>query len=292
MVRVKRQTWQDRWSYLESLIISIGLFLCGLALELSLGNFNFYLLATPVNYAMGVLIVLISILLGGLERKSKFTLWLSGPKMSTCLIGSILILSIFKGFGYKEMTSHWSFIILYTCTLISLGTLIARRICHFRIKDFGFYLNHIGIFILLTAGGLAHADMERYIMYVNEGETQWRVYDSNNKVKELPVAIELTDFRMGYYPNTYEPEYFTSDIKVYTKSGKTKEAKIEVNSPLRIDGWDIYQYGYDNAAGPFSSYSSFELVYDKWINLIFFGIILIMFGSIYMIFTGKKKLKL
>ena len=131
--------------------------------------------------------------------------------MSVSLIVAMLLLTIIMGLtpqathshsflGCDVMTSSWAFIIIYALTLLSLGILVVRRLKIFRLKDYGFYLNHIGLWLLLLCSGLGYADMERYIMHVREGETEWRVYDDHNNVKELPIAISLNDFDMDYYP--------------------------------------------------------------------------------------------
>ncbi len=234
--------------------------------------------------------------------------------------------------------------------------------------------------------------MERYIMYVEEGETQWRVYDTDGEVKELPIAIKLNDFDMEHYPprlaiidkasgavqpegkpeyfqidpdvdrgeiagvsigvkeyihkavrsadSTYrhvpmpgatpavkisainsgerfegwicggnqlqnrmtmslderysivmtpaEPRKFVSDVEVYSKKYEAVAAEIEVNHPLQVGSWMIYQYGYDNAAGALSSYSSFELVYDPWLSTVYVGILFMMLGSLWMAIKGRN----
>ena len=86
-----------------------------------------------------------------------------------------------------------------------------------------------------------------------------------------------------------EPRKFISQVEVYTKSEKNISAAIEVNKPLRVDNWVIYQYGYDNNAGRLSSYSSFELVYDPWIIPVYIGILMMMVGSLSMIWEGKRR---
>ncbi len=400
----KKNIWQIPWGYSETFIIIGSLLIIGLLLQIAVGEFSFYLLAQPANYIIASTIALICIAIGLLCSKSSFARWLSGVKMSVSLIVSMLLLTIIMGLtsqsshshsllGFDAMTSSWSFIIIYTLSLISLGALIVRRLKSFRIKDYGFYLNHMGLWILLLCSGLGYSDMERYIMHVREGETEWRVYDEHGGVKELPLAITLNDFDMDYYPpklaiinlesgevlpegkpeyfqidkdamhgklngwnievkeyihqavrnsdSTYqevympgatpaakviatkngeakegwicggnqaqlfmtlllnqesslvmtvaEPRKFVSDIIVYTKSEKNINATIEVNKPVNIDNWTIYQYGYDNNAGRLSSYSSFELVYDPWLNSAYIGIIMMMLGSIAMILVGNKK---
>lgn len=230
-------------------------------------------------------------------------------------------------------------------------------------------------------------------MYVEEHETQWRVYGADNQVKELPIAIHLNDFDMEVYPpkiavvdrntgavqpeaaaeyfqidedvtrgqiagwsvenleyihqavrgadSTYrnvpmpgatpaikikverdghqaegwicggnqlmaymslsldekysvvmtpaEPRRFTSDVEVYSQQGDVVAAQIEVNKPLRVGSWMIYQYGYDNAAGSLSSYSSFELVYDPWLIPIYIGVVLLMLGALCMVVQGRSR---
>ena len=249
----------------------------------------------------------------------------------------------------------------------------------------------MGVWVVLVAAGFGYADIERYIMHVQEGEFEWRVYDNEKNVKELPIAIELKDFDMEVYPpklavidiengdilpvskphffqidplnishtkrvhewkvsveeyihnavrnsdSTYreipmpgstpaalvravninnqesfrgwvcggnqnqlfmtlslsnnqavvmtvpEPKRFYSDVIVYTQDGETKKSVLEVNKPIKIGNWTIYQYGYDSAAGRLSSYSSMELVYDPWLWAVYLGFILIALGSLSLI---------
>ncbi|MFI3268379.1 MAG: cytochrome c biogenesis protein ResB [Rikenellaceae bacterium] len=323
--------WQAPWGYSESFAVVSGVVVVGLILQLTIGSFDFYLLANPINFYVIAALVLVSVVLGLRFKTSSFARWFSGVPFSVAIVSALLLLSVIMGItpqmtynvtviGFETMTSNWAFIFIYTLTIISLGALIVRKILAFKIKDISFYLNHVGLWLLLVASSLGYADIQRYIMYVNEGETQWRVYDSERNIQELPIAITLNDFSMEFYPShrvivevetgkvvegnpddfelgekyravmtAPEPRSFRSDVEVYTESGKKENAAIEVNKPLRIENWTIYQYGYDNVAGNQSTYSSFELVYDSWILPVYIGIILMMLGSVMMIFMGHKK---
>ena len=87
-----------------------------------------------------------------------------------------------------------------------------------------------------------------------------------------------------------EPKYYGSDILLYTKSGITEQKhRIEVNSPLKVDGWFVYQYGYDNRAGADSNYSIFLAVYDPWLNVVYAGMLMILLGTILMSFNYLNK---
>lgn len=401
-----RSMWQLPWGYPESAAVVGGVVAVGIILQLTIGSFDFYLLARPVNLLIGAAILLLCIRMGFACRNA-FVKWLTGVPVSVSVIMCLLFMTVIMGFtpqapegsdstlfpGIDAMTRSWPFVLAYFLTLLSLGGVIARRFSVFRRRDYPFFLNHMGLWLLLAASGLGYADMERYVMYVQEGQTEWRVYDEDKRVKELPVAIQLNDFDMDVYPpglavidrnsgevqpagkpvyfqidpdepagkigdwnievkeyihqavrnsdSTYhsvpmpgatpavrvsaikdgvaaegwvcagnqaqmymalpltaqytlvmtaaEPRSFTSDIEVYSQDGKARKARLEVNKPLRIGAWTIYQYGYDNNAGRLSSYSSFELVYDPWLIPVYIGIILMMLGSVCMLWAGRGK---
>lgn len=406
--------WQMPWGYPESVAITAGIVFVGFMLQITIGGFNFFLLAAPVNLIVGAIILGLCLLTLAL-KKSEFIRWFIGVPLSVCLIMALLLLTIIMGLtpqiisetdgsviernifailGFNSITSSWAFVLIYFTLLLSLGSLIVRRVSKFNIKDYGFYLNHIGLWIVLFASGLGYADMERYVMHVIEGEVEWRVYDDQENVKELPIAIQLNDFDMEEYPpkltmidrksgepqpkaepdfyqidtkatmgqlngwelqmdeyihqavrnsdSTYrevpmpgatpatritmrnistgevrkgwicggnqaqlymtlelseqyavvmtvpEPKRFVSDIEAYTSDGTMKKALLEVNHPLRIGSWTIYQHGYDNAAGRLSSYSSMELVYDPWLIPVYAGFFMIAVGSVAMVWRGRS----
>jgi hypothetical protein len=409
----QQKMWRQPWRYAESIAFVLGLMAAGFALQAVLGAFNFSAISSPVNlFIAGVIIVFP--LVFSIWRKTLFYQWFSGVPFSVSLTGGLLVLGIVMGLtpqmeqlnphdksfitmaGFRQMTSSHAFVIIYFVTLLSLWTLIVRRLFTFRIKDYAFYLNHIGLWLLLFAAGLGAADLRRYVMYVNEGETQWQVYNKNDMPLELPIAIQLNDFQMEEYPpklviidhrtgdalpenkpqyfqvdetnpsgklldwnirvkkyihhavrsndtnNLYreahiaaaapavlieasniktnktlsgwvcggnrsqphayqtldnhrllvvtqaEPKKFVSDIDVYTPDGLSVHALLEVNKPLKIGNWMIYQYGYDSQAGKASAYSSFELVYDPWKWLVYTGIVLLAAGAVCLILKKSK----
>ena len=85
-----------------------------------------------------------------------------------------------------------------------------------------------------------------------------------------------------------EPEKYASLVK-YTYHGKTDSALVEVNKPLKIKGWRIYQSGYDKELGKWSASSSLDIVRDPWIGLVYCGFFMVMAGSCYIFWTGRKR---
>lgn len=77
-----------------------------------------------------------------------------------------------------------------------------------------------------------------------------------------------------------EPQRYASDVVIYTEAGEISKAVIEVNKPLKIDGWKIYQVSYDSVMGRWSETSVFELVRDPWLPAVYAGIIMMLLGAV------------
>lgn len=86
-----------------------------------------------------------------------------------------------------------------------------------------------------------------------------------------------------------EPKRFASEVVVYTQSGTIQRGVIEVNSPLKVDGWKIYQVSYDEEKGRWSDVSIFELVRDPWLPVVYVGIVMMMLGAIGLFVNAQRK---
>ncbi len=65
-------------------------------------------------------------------------------------------------------------------------------------------------------------------------------------VQELPFSIELKKFIVEYY-STGMPKLFASDIVIHDRlDGTSREARVEVNHPVRHRGIDIFQSSFDD----------------------------------------------
>ena len=86
-----------------------------------------------------------------------------------------------------------------------------------------------------------------------------------------------------------EPQRFASEVKVYTQEGTITEGTIEVNRPMEIEGWKIYQLSYDESKGRWSDISVFELVRDPWLPVVYAGIIMMMLGAVCLFVNAQKR---
>lgn len=407
----KKALWTAPFGWQESFLIILGLFCIGTLLQYVTGAFNFLLLHNPVNYIVFTALCIVCFFLSKL--KNTLTNWLTSIPFSIVLMGAMLFLTLLMGLipqletaahshslldklGFSIITRSWQFVLLYSLLLLSLGTLSFKRLTVWNRKNIFFFINHAGLFLAIAGAGFGAGDMQRFVMYVDENQTEWRVYNENREAMELPLAITLHDFSMEFYPpklvlidrktgdalphdkpqffqlepktvqgqlggyrlevltyyhhavwagnNEYkeydmigsspaakikaaniktgesktgwvttgnmqqfvsalylndehalvmtkaDPKRFLSDITVITKDGEKIRTTLEVNSPLRVGSWVIYQYGYDEDLGALSNYSSFELVYDPWIYVVYCGLIMLCLGSVFLIWLGRKKL--
>ncbi len=61
---------------------------------------------------------------------------------------------------------------------------------------------------------------------------------------------------------------YTSEVGISRKDGEEREYVIEVNHPVRIGAWRIYQSGYDTDTGRWSTVSILECVRDPWFPVV------------------------
>ena len=65
-------------------------------------------------------------------------------------------------------------------------------------------------------------------------------------LQELPFSVELKKFVVEYY-STGMPKLFASDIVIHDKAtGETKEARVEVNHPVKYKGVELFQSSFDD----------------------------------------------
>ena len=155
-------------------------------------------------------------------------------------------------------------------------------------RDIPFLLNHLGLFLALTTATLGNADMQRVKMITTIGEPEWRALTAEGSIKEMPLAIELKKFIMETYDDG-SPKRFASDIQILTKTKKNIETTVDVNKPYEVDGWKIYQYGYDTQMGAQSQISILELVSDPWLPLVYTGIYMMLAGAVVLLLQGNNK---
>jgi len=282
----------------EGFLLGGGIIISGLALELSVGPVVWDAFAWPANGIVLAGFLLMIAMMYVLRKKIYAFQYLGTYQAAIPTMVYAVILTIIMGLTrqqvggtwFNDMLSFWPFVLIYVFIAMILGLIILRRALHFNNwkRDIPFLLNHFGLFLALTTATLGNPDMQRVKMITVVGEAEWRALASNGAIKEMPLAIELKKFIMETYDDG-SPKRFASEIQILTKTGKNIETTVDVNKPFEIDGWKIYQYGYDTQMGADSQTSILELVSDPWLPLVYTGIYMMLAGAVCMFITGGRK---
>lgn len=84
-----------------------------------------------------------------------------------------------------------------------------------------------------------------------------------------------------------EARKFKSVLEKITPDGVHDTVTIEVNKPLMVNGWKIYQVSYDERMGKWSNLSILEAVRDPWLPVVYTGIFMLIAGAVWMFWLGK-----
>ena len=287
----------------EGFLIGGGFVFAGLMLELSVGPVVWDAFAWPLNGIVlaGFLVLLTAMVC--LRNKVYAFKWMTTYQAAIPAMVYAVALTIIMGLTRQQvngtwiynMLSFWPFVLIYLYITVILGLIIHLRLRKiFRgqgslKRDIPFMLNHLGLFLALTMATLGSADIQRVKMICSVGEPEWRALTQGQTIKEMPIAIELKKFIMETYDDG-KPKRYASEIQILTQSGKRStsgrfdtskniETTIDVNKPYEVDGWKIYQYGYDTQMGAQSQISILELVSDPWLPWVYAGFYMMLAGA-------------
>ena len=296
--------WHKPWRMKKGFVIGAGLTIIGLVLQFSLEPVDWSLFAWPINIiVLGIFLLLSGIIFTFRSKVYGFRFLAT----STCAVPALVMtaaLTIIMGltaqvaessppadfFGITKMLSFWPFVLLYLWIAFILAQVSLVQVLHFKWRRLPSLVSHLGLLISLLTATLGSADMQRLQMYTVLEQTEWRGINERNMMIELPIAIKLKQFIMETYDDG-SPKRFASDIIIYTKNGDSLQATVDVNKPVEVRGWKIYQYGYDTTKGAESELSILELVRDPWLPYVYTGIYMMLFGALTMFIFGVRRNK-
>ena len=284
----------------EGFLIGGGLIAAGLLLQLSIGPVVWEAYAWPANaLVLAAFLAMIGVMFL-LRKKIRVFQFIGTYQAAIPTLVYAVVLTMIMGLTRQtadgtwlnDMLTFWPFVLTYIYMAVILGMVILRRISRLRshhgMRDAAFVLNHLGLFLAMTTATLGNADMQRLKMVTMVGGPEWRALTQEGMIRELPMSVELKRFIMETYADG-SPKRFASELKIQTKAGRTIETTVEVNKPVEVDGWKIYQYGYDTQMGAMSQTSILELVKDPWLPLVYTGIYMMLGGAICLFILGGKK---
>ena len=126
-----------------------------------------------------------------------------------------------------------------------------------------------------------------------------QVYKNNRKLNEswitcggLKVQAEYLqiDDKYAIAMTEPEPEKFISEIAYSVDKRHYDTTTVEVNHPLKINSWKIFQMSYDKEKGRWSTLSIVEATRDKWLPVVYTGIFMLLGGAVYLFWIGKDEM--
>jgi len=120
------------------------------------------------------------------------------------------------------------------------------------------------------------------------GETRTDWISAGGNVPEFFSALPLDD-RHILVMSQPEPKRYASEVTIIPKDGAPIDAVLEVNRPVSIGSWKIYQFGYEKALGKMSPWSEMELVFDPWLLPAQIGMGLMAIGALLLAWNGAGR---
>jgi cytochrome c biogenesis factor len=410
VTKKKRALWEQPWGYTESLVIAAELLIFGFIVEFITGGKGLSPISMPANLYLLVGFAFILIILRSFYNDNSIIKWLSGIPAAVSSIIAFGLITLLMGFipqssneennfisliGLSHLKNSWPILFIQLYLLSSLGLVTIKRIIPFKLKNTGFILNHLGLWITLIAATLGSGDLKTLsINLLEEGKANNIAISQTGDQFKLPFELKLLDFdideyvprlvlanvetgdfamkkdeapvyiekgrkySLGYWEITienihtdaiigdsslidkkttgsypaafvkiqnkstghdtsvwlgtgsfaYNPVYFkvTPDTLIGLSMAQPKRfhskvvvsqnnvsdtVTIEVNKPYTVQGWTIYQLSYDQSKGKWSKLSVLEAVSDPWIKLVYTGIFMMLAGSLFLFWTGRKRVK-
>ncbi|MBB3700092.1 cytochrome c biogenesis protein ResB [Flammeovirga yaeyamensis] len=126
-----------------------------------------------------------------------------------------------------------------------------------------------------------------YVKVIIDGAIKEGWIGAKNKYQNVQTLDLNNQYALALLPP--EPKRFASELKVYTDNGDPEIMEVDVNHPLSIKGWEVYQFSYNDKLGKWSNYSIVEIVKDPWLPIVYFGLFLMILGAFYLIWKGKDQ---
>lgn len=102
-----------------------------------------------------------------------------------------------------------------------------------------------------------------------------------------PYAAQIGSRYLIMMPGS--PKAYRSAVTINGADGSSREAELEVNKPVDFAGWKLYQMGYDESSGRFSTLSLLEAIRDPWLPAVYLGLFMILAGNALFFWNGIKR---
>lgn len=176
--------------------------------------------------------------------------------------------------GTSETVYHSApFAVMWGVLAVSALIYISRRKLW---KAPATFLIHVAFAVILAGALVTHLWGEQGRMHLRENESSNFYVGENGYVKQLSFAVQLNRFEVEYYPDSYAPKDYISEI-TFKDGGEEEAITISMNNIATHDHYRFYQSGYDD-----DLHGSILIVTrDPWgIGLTYTGYLMLLLGML------------
>jgi hypothetical protein len=295
--------WSGDLSYGQAVLAVSGAILAGWALQYVRGGGPLAPPTWPTNA------VFLGLFLGWLVLLSRsdgrLVAWLGGVPFALASMLGVGLLGALGGiipqtpeqtpvwiqlFGLGHVFNGVPFAVAMLLLLTNLGLATLRKMRSLGMKAWFFSLNHVGLWVVVASAIFGAGDIIRARMILVEGQAEAMVVDAAGRHGYLPFGLFLQRFSVEQYPEEGgrpgAPKRFAAEATVLRHNQNFEDVRIEVNRPLRRDGWTLYLTNYDLSPNGQTDQCLIEAVRDPWLPAVYTGIFLMLGGAVAMLFRN------
>lgn len=170
--------------------------------------------------------------------------------------------------------------------VLSIG-LVFTTVNFLKKKEFSFTAICLGLILILFGGFWGSFLGVEGFIEIKEGQMVDGFWIEDDLFQPLDFSLFLKDFSVEFHPKQKKGMRFVKSYKSTVRIAKDatkvlKEGIIEVNKPLRFEGFSFYQYGY---AADLPNQTILQVVKDPGLPFVYGGFALLLIG---MILSFKK----
>lgn len=242
--------------------------------------------AFPVNAALLILWAVVLWIFYREKPNSWLVSTLLDIRTTFWTIGAFLFCCLIAGLSVSRVTTSWWFSTSLFLLLTHLLMVIYRGVRLKRPHSVRFFMNHVGLFLLLVGGFFGNVDQHEWRIKALEGEQILEMYDMSGGVFTLKKDLRIAHAHAEYYPDGM-PQSYEAVLLI-----DGKEATLRVNEPYALSWCDgLYLVGFDHSVENEPAACVLQLVRQPWRRVQWAGIWMLLIGSA-MIFVqgvGRKE---
>ncbi len=125
------------------------------------------------------------------------------------------------------------------------------------------------------------------LVRVTGPQSELQGWISHENSFQEPRAMRIDDTTFIALSNP-APKRYLSHVTIVKPGQAPLETTIQVNRPLKVDGWKIYQSSFDSRMGRWSRLSVFDVIRDPWLPAVYTGLFAMLAGLCSLLWSARR----